>query len=360
MPTPPVKTAQHHRSDANSGVNGGGGTITVGVFVERVDAADALWNQCDEPLGRHKQLVLQPGNVDADHIFCFGTPWPGSGKLAIPSMKRRWAKFRGTLSTLRSEMAWAPFAGRPADQVTVLFGDPPPAVEQAYVDAAHTRTDRVFGPDKRVKNPIVLPVTYHQYEDVQHFRAMPRQEKTVPLVAITSGAAALPGHRERMAFLRKLRQAGVPFELFGRKLPEDLGGRGALLNKSAMLKPAAMALVIENFSEGDLYVTEKLWDSLMCWSLPLYYGSRAIEKLLPPEAYVRLPDLGEAGVQTVKAALADRGLYARRLDAIAHARTRPLGDLRLVEWLSQSLSAGEGGATWPPVMAGAAAGAVRS
>ena len=141
MPTPSAKTAQHRPEGTNPPPPHTANTITGGVFVERVDAADALWNQCDQPLGHHNQLVLQPGNADADHIFCLGTPRPGSGKLAIPSLKRRWAKFRGTLCNLRSDLAWAPFAGRPASDITVLFGDPPPAVEQqAYIDAAHAPT----------------------------------------------------------------------------------------------------------------------------------------------------------------------------------------------------------------------------
>ena len=82
-------------------------------------------------------------------------------------------------------------------------------------------------------------------------------------------------------------------------------------------------------------MTEKLWDPLVCWSLPIYFGSRAADKLIPPEAFIRLPDLGERGVRTVQEALADPGIWNRRLEAMAEARRRAMGELRLVEWLAR-------------------------
>lgn len=325
---------------------------TVGVFVERIDAADALWTQCDGPMGRHADLVLQPGNLEADHVFAFGTPWSGSNAQGLTGWKRRWARMTGTLGEVRSKKAWERFARRTPGEVTVLFGDPPPAVEDAAFAAAKLVTDRVFAPDARATRPIVLPVTYHLYEDVHHFRAMPVPEKLVPLVAISSGAAALPGHLQRIEFFRKLRRAGVEFELFGRGLPADLRGRGPLINKSAVLCPAAMTLVIENYAAGEHYVSEKLWDPLLCWSLPIYFGSRAADSVIPGDAMVRLPDLGDAGVEVVKAAIADVGLYQRRLAAMAVARQRPLGDLRVVEFLRRVIA---GDLVWPPVSANHAA-----
>lgn len=325
---------------------GGKRPITVGVFVERIDAADALWTQCDGPLGRHHELVFQPGNLDADRILCFGTPWPGNAKVRLSPLRRRWAKLTGTLGEVRAAAAWEKFRGRDPSTITVLFGDPPPAVEEAAVKAACEITPNVFGPDPRVHHPIIQPATYHLFEDVEYFRNLQLSEKLTDLVVITSGTAALPGHRERLAFLRKLRAAGVKMELYGRGLPADLSPRGSLINKSAVLKPARMALVIENFAEGDLYITEKIWDPLMCWCLPLYYGSKAADKLLPKGSFVRLPDLSDAGVEAVQRAIAPRGLYERSVEAISRARRLPLGTLRLVEWYRELVLSGRLGAPW--------------
>jgi hypothetical protein len=163
-------------------------------------------------------------------------------------------------------------------------------------------------------------------------------EKVQTLVAISSGKAETPGHRERLGFLALLRRAGVPLALFGRGLPLELGALGELRSKSTALLPAMFTLAIENHSEGELYVSEKAWDPLLCWSLPLYHGPRAIDAMVPPGSFIRLPDLQDAGVDAVRAALAGGAeLWRSRLDAIAEARRRVLGDLRMVEWVRRTL-----------------------
>lgn len=110
-----------------------------------------------------------------------------------------------------------------------------------------------------------------------------------------------------------------------------------MVDKSNVLLPSRCALVVENFSSGGQYVSEKLWDALACWCLPLYYGSGAIAQLIPEDSYVRIPDLGDNGVRLVTEVMRDTGLWRRRLSAIAEARRRMLGELRIVEWLSREI-----------------------
>ena len=178
-------------------------------------------------------------------------------------------------------------------------------------------------------------------DDLETLRTAAPPRKDLPIAAINAGRppgkGLLAGHEKRLAFFAALKAAGVPLELFGRGLPADLNPRGVLASKASVLRPARFALCIENFHSGDQYITEKLWDALLCWCLPLYYGPTAADRLLPPESFVRLPDLGEAGVRAVRDALADPGLWGRRLSAIAEARRRCLGDLRLVEWARREL-----------------------
>ena len=83
---------------------------------------------------------------------------------------------------------------------------------------------------------------------------------------------------------------------------------------------------------------EKLWDALVCWSLPIYYGSAAADRLIPPDAFVRLPDLGEAGMDVLRRTLGQPQLWEQRLPAITEARQRTLGDLRLIEWVKRELA----------------------
>ena len=180
-------------------------------------------------------------------------------------------------------------------------------------------------------------MTWNVSGHVTTLRTDPPKKEHATLVAVTSGKLHLPGHKERMVFFQALLASGVDLRLFGHNLPMALNPGGKLMDKGSILRPARFALAIENHALGDLYVTEKIWDPLLCWCLPLYYGSGAAEKMIPPEAFVRLPDLGPRGIETVKQTLADPNLWERRLDAIAEARRRILGPLRLVEWMAKQL-----------------------
>jgi len=175
---------------------------------------------------------------------------------------------------------------------------------------------------------------------VHQWRALPpppSSAKVLTLVAVSSGAASIPGHMARMNFYERLQSEGLPLELFGRGLPTRLDSRGPVVCKSNALIPARFCLVIENSDTDDRYVSEKLWDALVAWCVPIYFGSRALDRLIPPESFIRLPTLDNEGLKVVRAALADPEQYSRRLDAIAEARQRALGPLRMVEFLAQRI-----------------------
>jgi hypothetical protein len=91
--------------------------------------------------------------------------------------------------------------------------------------------------------------------------------------------------------------------IYGRGVPDDLKPIGPVADKAEVLRRAHLTLAIENWWTDELYVSEKLWDPLLCWSLPLYFGSRAADAMIPTDSFVRLPDLGDAGVETVRSAL---------------------------------------------------------
>lgn len=73
-------------------------------------------------------------------------------------------------------------------------------------------------------------------------------------------------------------------------------------------------------------MSEKLWDSLLGWCLPIYYGGGAADKLLPPGSFLRLPSQDEKGLAYIK--------EVTSTDAIAKARQVILHKLNLLEWLS--------------------------
>ncbi|HNB60544.1 MAG TPA: glycosyltransferase family 10 [Phycisphaerales bacterium] len=315
----------------------------VGLFNELIQDADYLWNQCEQPAGRHHDLELARWDREAPHRFIMNWPSPPFGTRKAGGWKRYVYKaLRKNTSPLRVPFGYEWLGHDPA-RTTILIYEPPALIPEWWMDLARTHCARVYAPDPRATHPIVLPSMWTFEDDIHTLRALPPNEadKVLPLVAISSGKppgkSLIEGHLARLEFYRKLRAAGVDLSLFGRGLPGDTRPRGPVASKANVLRPARCALVIENYAEGDMYVTEKLWDALICWALPLYFGPAAPERLIPPESFIRLPDLADRGVETVRRALADTGLWRSRLEAIAEARRRAMGDLRLVEWIRREI-----------------------
>lgn len=315
----------------------------VGVFVERHSLADYLWNQTDGPFGHHGSIQIAPNRRDADLVLMIGSPIHVGfdrprRRSGVARVLRRRERERDKL-----ELAWGGF-NVPRDRVWTLFFEPPSYVSDEAFDAAKRHSARVYAPDRRATHPLRLPTLWSDQVPLGLLRgemAPTREggERGAEVICVTSGKRVLPGHTERMAFLARLRQEGVPLRLFGRGIPSEFGGEGEVQGKAIVTRGSRFALVIENYADGHQYVSEKLWDALVGWSLPLYFGSAAADSMVPPDAIIRLPDLGDRGVDAVRRAVADPDLPWSRMGAIEAARRRVLGEHRIVEWLRRELEA---------------------
>lgn len=160
-------------------------------------------------------------------------------------------------------------------------------------------------------------------------------EKTALCSWITSGIDRSERHRQRLAFLRSLREQEIDFDLYGRNLPDWANAYGTVNNKWYAMAPYYYNLAIENYADNAWYVSEKLWDSLLAWCLPIYYGGSAADKLLPPGSFLRLPSLDEKGLAFIKEVTATPDYWYAARDAIAEARQVILHELNLMNWLSK-------------------------
>lgn len=312
---------------------------TVGVFSEMAAGVDWPWYTCDGPAGEDSAgLRLVSTDRAADWALCINFPvWPkGAGML--PWWKRRAARLAGRYEDLKTDTAFA-WLATPKPRTLMLWYEPP-AIARRYYPASVRHCHRVWAPDDLPHpgvTPTTLPAWWTLRHDVHALRCLAPRDQQAPLCAVTSGKSALPGHRNRLAFIRSLRAAGLPLHLFGWELPPDLSPGGVLGDKSSLMAASRCTLAIENDPTSDRYISEKFWDPVLCWSVPLYFGGRAPDALVPPEAFIRLPDLGPAGLEAVRAAVADPLVRTRRLDAIAEARRIALDRLRLPLWLADKL-----------------------
>jgi hypothetical protein len=101
------------------------------------------------------------------------------------------------------------------------------------------------------------------------------------------------------------------------------------------MAPYTYNLAIENYADNDWYASEKLWDALLSWCLPIYYGGGAADKLLPPGSFLRLPSLDAKGIEYIHEVTASPDAWLAAKDAIAEARQVILHKLNAMNWLSE-------------------------
>ncbi|TAG70402.1 MAG: glycosyltransferase [Oscillatoriales cyanobacterium] len=218
------------------------------------------------------------------------------------------------------------FRNVPQERIIYLIREPPLAevieITKANYEQAKLYCGYVSGPDDFAPNPNYMPAIW------------PPPTKTKSCSWITSGVSRTANHRRRLDFINLLQEAELDFDLYGRNLPSWAQGNGTVNNKWHAVAPYYYNLAVENYAENDWYVSEKLWDALLAWNLPIYYGGAAADKLLPAGSFLRLPSLDEKGVEFIKEVIATPDCWHEARDKIAEARQIILHELNLLNWLS--------------------------
>ena len=69
----------------------------------------------------------------------------------------------------------------------------------------------------------------------------------------------------------------------GGKYNNNIGGR--VLNKTKFLNSYKFSISMEN-SNGDGYISEKIFNSFMSGTIPIYYGDYMIDEFINPKSYI--------------------------------------------------------------------------
>lgn len=138
-------------------------------------------------------------------------------------------------------------------------------------------------------------------------------EKAARVAMIASTKRDTPGQRLRHAIADWSKTHARDLALFGR-------GYQPLDDKSAGHLPYRFSVVIEN-SRTPGYFTEKLIDSLLCSSIPIYWGAPDIEHFFDPGGMILCRNEVE-----VRGALlhANEAVFERQSKALEENRTRAL------------------------------------
>ena len=162
--------------------------------------------------------------------------------------------------------------------------------------------------------------------------------KTKLISVISSNKAFTKGHQKRIDFVLKLKaHFGDKIDLFGR-------GFNDFDDKWDVITPYKYHVVIENSSYPD-YWTEKLADSYLGHTYPIYYGCTNLEKYFDKQAY-SLIDINdfESSVKIIEDIL-EKEYYEQRISQIQKAKELVLDKYNLFALLASQFDAMDPNAT---------------
>ncbi|NES87237.1 MAG: glycosyltransferase [Moorea sp. SIO2B7] len=299
---------------------------------KNIDKRDWLWQQTPHPFGvwGNIQMIATATEPDFLLMYQFNFPKPLQQDSWWQSWRRKQPSDESYLSSL--------LRGVPKERIIYLVREPPLEYQNEQTIAKYQKAQAycgyISGPDEFAPTTDYMPAIWYHANSFRELNEMGNPEKNKLCSWITSGIDRSANHRKRLAFLQLLGDSDVDFELYGRRLPDWAKGYGTINNKWHAMAPYYYNLAIENYAENEWYVSEKLWDPLLAWCLPIYYGGTAADKLLPPGSFLRLPSQDEKGIAYIKEVTANPDAWYEAKEAIAEARQIILHKLNLLEWLS--------------------------
>ena len=297
-----------------------------------LNQSDWLWQQTPENFGKWGNIQMLANSPQPDFLLMYQFDFPKQIK------KRSWLQQLRQRKQSPEPDIETKFRGVPKERIIYLIREPPLEeivhITKANYEQAKNYCGYVSGPDDFAPTPGYMPAIWYHPNSFRELNEMPPPEKTKLCSWITSGISRTTNHRRRLDFIKMLQDQKLNFDLYGRNLPNFANTNGSVNNKWHAMAPYYYNLAIENYADNDWYVSEKLWDSLLAWCLPIYYGGSAADKLLPPGCFLRLPSLDEKGVEFIKEVVATPNYWYAAKEAIAEARQIILHELNLLNWLS--------------------------
>lgn len=301
---------------------------------------DWLWQQTPQPFGVWGNMQMQATAEKPDFLLMYQYDFPLPS--TPPSLRERICQgLRRKLRPQPSELAVNIndlLRGVSKERIIYLLREPPldevVKINKYNYQQAENYCGYISGPDDFAPTPDYMPAIWYHGNSFRELDEMPCPEKVAQCTWITSGINRSTNHRQRLDFIQSLQESSNKFDLYGRGLPKCIRNSGELNNKWYGMSPYYYNLAIENYAGNDWYVSEKLWDSLLAWCLPIYYGGAAADKLLPPGSFLRLPSLDAKGIAYIQEVTASLDAWYAAKEAIAEARKIILHKLNLLNWLS--------------------------
>lgn len=148
--------------------------------------------------------------------------------------------------------------------------------------------------------------------------AMPAVTKEKRISVLCSDKQFTPGHKQRYQFVRQLKQHfGDQLEWFGRGVQD-------FKDKWDVLAPYEFSIAIEN-SVYPHYLSEKISDCFLAYTVPLYFGAPNVSKYFDPQSYIQIDLYNiQKTIDVIDNVLTTPNSYQDRVAALGKARDQYL------------------------------------
>lgn len=179
----------------------------------------------------------------------------------------------------------------------------------------------------------LAPAVWHVSKNVREIEegALSNSAKEDIVSSVLSEKISDPGHKHRIAILRLIEEkGGIPLKIFGRENYHHLSSYAGKADelKENYIQPYKYYFMFENNAETG-YITEKLYDAILCETLCFYWGAPNAADYIDSRAFVQL-DLSDydAAYETIKKAIAE-DWWSQRIQYIRAAKQKILKELNL-------------------------------
>jgi hypothetical protein len=155
-----------------------------------------------------------------------------------------------------------------------------------------------------------------------YFSKLNELEKTIDLSVICSSKSHTENHSLRLEFVKILK------DHFGERLHWYGNGINKIEKKSDIIFKSKYHIAIENGSRNNL-VTEKLYDSFLGLSFPIYYGATNISELFDKDSLVSI-DINDVrnSIRTIENVL-ESNLYENNFNQLLDSKNKVLTEFNL-------------------------------
>ena len=177
---------------------------------------------------------------------------------------------------------------------------------------------------------------FHHWATADALNSLGNKKRQKLIFALTSGLSGIPGNALRKQFIERLSQTNPQFDFYGRFSRDAFSlksYRGLCSFKYRLLANYKYNLILENSPWEEGYITEKIFDALICGCMPIFHGTNKIFELLPKEWFYYLPSLDDAEVEKLNKFLQTDAylVVAKNRDNIAQYIDQKFGFYSMIE-----------------------------